>query len=1486
MSANTSHHILHRMVPLICQALTTSPSDEAVWLEGLRLLADPKLRTAMSITSSIWLPLLLKGLDASGPEVVILAALRLLLQVADTIEPIKSCLNKPLRALGMHPELSSAEEFEMAVSELGITILDEQKHPIRRPMTSTTVTSQANTPMPVVPTSREQPRLAEILARNLPSETRSAQHAWTDTLLSSPHDNSSVWLHNLFQATLEGSCVPEMVITSRLGTTIHEDMFPTAFLKCYKQIQDDTRFKNRVDEAIISLLSDGSVNRDISLCFLELIAFLHKEKQEVSPEMYDAAKRCAMVQYVGNGDLEAPIPAVILWYAEQESERNMTAQNIADLVEVNIRLGPSGYDSAWSSLLWLRDDFKVQPDPMWITQLSHWTTALEAQDKADKGGSVSTFASFNTRMICHHALGEFERGYVLAQSFFEGLNDWERRKTAHWAAASAWQMDDYDAMSDFLAFHPKGTSKSLYKAIIDVYQGQYASAFHHISKAQSLSYDELQAQLGVRHKVALKTLAKTEFLVELQEVIQYKSQPDLRPHILSAWKTRFERSHPDPNSWLKRLKVWTLACPPTTPELQQCYLECAKLCEGSNMREAANRLIAMVTPDVLQPGCKVDYTKLRLMWKDAVKGNDRDGMLVLVDKLKAHTSEYLVSLGLDMAQLESEGLGLRPLTGVADLAYDDRTPLGRRFCRLAEWTEAIHGPNWVMDPASEVYRYYSICYKLDESWFVGSYALATAAINIFEANGHRRSDSIAVNSYIVPAIRALFQAIRSPETPERLIKAILRLVTVWFRYGEAESVLVEVEHQLVVTPINSWLMAIPQLIARLGTQHKELQGVLIDLLKNIASHFPHAIIWPLLTASQTKKEENEAAARVVMNYICSMPDGTRLVSQAELVGRELIRTSISWLEKWRNIIDKCLPRTDLMEVAWHEVPNAWKEELAKLSAPETPDEEHFVMQFGAQLLQINKALVRYRNTRQVGLVNSAYSDLYRQLYGEIDAQLNQWRLPGSRLQLSTAAPRLLSIRDCILTVPGQYDPNIDLDDQAFIDSFHPSVDILSSKQLPRKLVIRSYTSDYTFLLKGNEDLRGDERIMQLFTLINTLLNHEAEAFGRNLHLLPYEVIPLSPSAGLVSWVPNTQQLQAMISNHREKENKKSLTNKELASLLGYDPETFTPHGLDAPGEMDRYDKLPLETKVERLKAAMSHCNQTDLKDLLWQRSPSAEIWIRRRTNFARTIGVGSFVGHIIGLGDRHLSNILVDQLSWGALHIDFGDLFGVAQERTFLPEKVPFRLTRMMTNALEVASCKGDQVPGSRGSFKQASIVTMGVLRDNRSSLLAMLEAFLYDPLLSWTADGSPSEATLSGLLYGISDVLSHPETRQQHQRQSNRHHRQRRPPPNETHDNPRRTAVHPPPLGGSNSDVLNRIDNSLVQFIAGDSYMAKVSGSGMTNSKALAVLAGIERKLAGYNKSSETPLSVKKQVHELVVEATSLENLAQGYVLGWIPHW
>ena len=94
--------------------------------------------------------------------------------------------------------------------------------------------------------------------------------------------------------------------------------------------------------------------------------------------------------------------------------------------------------------------------------------------------------------------------------------------------------------------------------------------------------------------------------------------------------------------------------------------------------------------------------------------------------------------------------------------------------------------------------------------------------------------------------------------------------------------------------------------------------------------------------------------------------------------------------------------------------------------------------------------------------------------------------------------------------------------------------------------------------------------MQLFKLINTLLNHQREAFSRNLHLLPYEVIPLSPSAGLLSWVPNTHQyvllsfpfypmirvndaddrLQSIITANRDRTHIAALSQKEMASMLG------------------------------------------------------------------------------------------------------------------------------------------------------------------------------------------------------------------------------------------------------------------------------------------------------------------------------------------------
>jgi hypothetical protein len=62
--------------------------------------------------------------------------------------------------------------------------------------------------------------------------------------------------------------------------------------------------------------------------------------------------------------------------------------------------------------------------------------------------------------------------------------------------------------------------------------------------------------------------------------------------------------------------------------------------------------------------------------------------------------------------------------------------------------------------------------------------------------------------------------------------------------------------------------------------------------------------------------------------------------------------------------------------------------------------------------------------------------------------------------------------------------------------------------------------------------------------------------------------------------------------------------------------------------------------------------------------------------------------------------------------------------RERFPETVPFRLTRMLVNAMEVS--------GVEGTFRSTCERVMGVLRTHRDSLMAMLEAFIHDPLIKW----------------------------------------------------------------------------------------------------------------------------------------------------------
>ena len=108
----------------------------------------------------------------------------------------------------------------------------------------------------------------------------------------------------------------------------------------------------------------------------------------------------------------------------------------------------------------------------------------------------------------------------------------------------------------------------------------------------------------------------------------------------------------------------------------------------------------------------------------------------------------------------------------------------------------------------------------------------------------------------------------------------------------------------------------------------------------------------------------------------------------------------------------------------------------------------------------------------------------------------------------------------------------------------------------------------------------------------------------------------------------------------------------------------------------------------------------------------------------------------IGLGYRHLSNIMIQRGTGGVIHIDFGDCFEVAMHRDKFPERVPFRLTRVLQNALEVSKIEG--------TFKTLCFKIMDLMRSNSDQLIGLLEVFVYDPLLQWIESEKDGDASQS----------------------------------------------------------------------------------------------------------------------------------------------
>ena len=68
-----------------------------------------------------------------------------------------------------------------------------------------------------------------------------------------------------------------------------------------------------------------------------------------------------------------------------------------------------------------------------------------------------------------------------------------------------------------------------------------------------------------------------------------------------------------------------------------------------------------------------------------------------------------------------------------------------------------------------------------------------------------------------------------------------------------------------------------------------------------------------------------------------------------------------------------------------------------------------------------------------------------------------------------------------------------------------------------------------FLVKGGEDVRLDQRVEELFELVNRSFLQFPETNKRQLKINRFEVIPMKPMFGVFEWVDKLQTLRTFLS---------------------------------------------------------------------------------------------------------------------------------------------------------------------------------------------------------------------------------------------------------------------------------------------------------------------------------------------------------------------
>ncbi|KAI6231501.1 Serine/threonine-protein kinase TOR [Aphelenchoides besseyi] len=960
----------------------------------------------------------------------------------------------------------------------------------------------------------------------------------------------------------------------------------------------------------------------------------------------------------------------------------------------------------------------------------------------------------------------------------------KKQKIAQMAARGNWAVGNYEKMDEYVnvrkLINVNNIDGAFLRAVLAIRKSEFNEATEFINKVRDMVDSELTSMAAESYERAYGAVVTAQQLAELEEAIEYKMIPERRTRIAVLWSRRLQGCRKSIEHWQKILLVRSLVL--SQAELRTMWVKFASMCRQQGKMSMSRRVlcnllgqpegtelqhieIPLDKPFLALSICKQNWVDNHHRAAYTSVANLASTLHQLIDKNRDSISEYQLDPMRHLTakcylKLGDWNIELQSLV-VQQQATRMRNPSRHPHAQRMDDPRLNYNPTDMpsYDKFTQVtLQHYTHATNFDENWYKAWHKLGTVYYNLVmldrqpiyggEQSSGQEYDQSTENHEAMPeqqpmtqggigiayphqyqqqtqhsqryqqyqqqqmykqqqqiaqlrttyaqhAIRCFLRAIQLGEGSR--LEDTLRLMMIWFDHGDKPEVYEQLRELLKMVPIETWLEVVPQLMGRMDSRNNV--GLLVkQVVIDVARAHPQAIVYALTAATKSKNQQRAKVAAEILKLMGE--ERKQFVDQAVLISDELIRCAILWHEMWHSALEQA-SQLWFQERNYEQMMSVLQPLHKKIEAGQaTMKEESFNQTYYRELHDAYQHCLAYERTHDQKQVGQAW-DIYYRVFKRLSTQLRTM----TGLELNYIAPRLLKAQNLEVCVPATYDPSNQV---ITIVSVIPHLEVIMSKQRPRKISMRgSDGNEYTFLLKGNEDLRQDERIMQLFGLINHLILRDPGTNRRNLSIQRYSIIPLGQNSGLIGWIPHCDTLHALIRDYRAKN--RIPVSEEYTKM-----QTWV---------MD-LEKLTLLQKVEIFDEALRCTSGEDLRQTLWMKSPNSEVWFDRRTNYTRSMACMSMVGYVLGLGDRHPSNLMLDRLSGKIVHIDFGDCFEVAMKRQKYPEKIPFRLTRMLVRAMEVT--------GVEGNYRLTCERVLRLLRNNHDSILAVLEAFVYDPVLNW----------------------------------------------------------------------------------------------------------------------------------------------------------